>query len=325
MKGDAVNDRNRGFSIPRTRAWGIGLALATAVISGFAIFVNGYGVRDWRAAGASTASYTTAKNLVAAVLLVGVIGLLSARRSGEGFTKPTSRGQWLGLAAIGLVGGSVPFLLFFEGLSRATSSQAAFLHKTLVLWVAVLAIPLLKERVGWPHLAAIGLLFGGQIVLAGGVTDLGAGAGEWMVLGATMLWAIEVIIAKRLLATMSGLTVGVARMALGGGLLVAYGVATGGFAELAALGAGQWGWVLLTGGVLGCYVGSWYLALARAQAVDVTAVLVFGSVITAMLNAGIQGTALAPQAVGLVLVTCGAAAMVAAALRYGGRDRALTR
>jgi hypothetical protein len=95
-------------------------------------------------------------------------------------------------------------------------------------------------------------------------------------------------------------------MALGAVVLIAYGVATGAFAGIGALGLEQWGWALATGLVLAGYVGTWYSALARAQAIDVTAVLVFGAVITATLKSGFEGAALAPQAVGLVLVAAGA-------------------
>ena len=55
----------------------------------------------------------------------------------------------------------------------------------------------------------------------------------------------------------------------------------GAAADLLALTAAQWGWALLTGLLLTAYVATWYAALARAQAVDVTAVLVFGAVVTA--------------------------------------------
>ena len=63
-----------------------------------------------------------------------------------------------GLAAVAVVGGSVPFLLFFESLARASSIQAAFIHKTLVVWVTLLAVPLLSKRIGPAHVATIGLL-----------------------------------------------------------------------------------------------------------------------------------------------------------------------
>jgi drug/metabolite transporter (DMT)-like permease len=304
-------DRAR-WSIPKTRAWGVGVAAVTAVISGVAVFVNGYGVGAWRDAGVSSAGYTTAKNLVAALLLMAILWFATRRRSSEGFTRPTRRTQWLGLAAVGVIGGSVPFLLFFEGLARASSTQAAFIHKTLVLWVALLAIPLLRERLGTVHFGAIGLLLLGQAALAGGISDYSAGSGELMIAGATLLWSVEVIIAKRLLAELSAVTVGGARMGLGVVILVAYGIATGAFAEIAALGASEWGWALLTGLILTGYVGSWYLALARAQAVDVTGVLVFGAVVTAALRRGVQGVAAEP--VGLALITMGTAVLIGFAL-----------
>ena len=50
----------------------------------------------------------------------------------------------------------------------------------------------------------------------------------------------------------------------------------------------QLGWVLATGVLLACYVGTWFAALARAQAVDVTAVLVLAAPITAGLSAAVE-------------------------------------
>lgn len=127
-----------------------------------------------------------------------------------------------------------------------------------------------------------------------------------MVLLATLMWSVEVIVAKRLLSEISALTVGTARMALGAVVLVTYGLATGAWSGLGALGLEQWGWALATGLVLTGYVATWYSALARAQAIDVTAVLVFGAVITAALRSGFEDAALAPQGIGLVLVAAGA-------------------
>ena len=54
----------------------------------------------------------------------------------------------MGCSRVAVVGGSVPFVLFFEGLARAEATQAAFIQKTLVVWVALLAVPLLHERLG---------------------------------------------------------------------------------------------------------------------------------------------------------------------------------
>ena len=298
--------------IPKTRLWGLALAAATAVVSGFAVFINGYGVRSWAGAGASSASYTTFKNLVAALFL-GAIAYGVARRAPSGSLRPQSASQWRRLGLIGVIGGGVPFLLFFEGLARASSGQAAFIHKTLLVWVALLAVPLLAERITRVHLGAMALLVAGQAYLTG-VSGLRFGAGEAMILGATLLWAIEVIVAKRLLADVAASTVAVARMGVGAVVLVGWTLATGGFASVGALTITQWGWALVTGAVLTAYVATWYGALARAHAVDVTAVLVFGAVITAALETGIRGVPL-PSAAGLVMVTAGAALAVLAAAR----------
>jgi drug/metabolite transporter (DMT)-like permease len=282
---------------------GLGLALATALISGVAIFVNGYGVRHVPDA----TVYTTGKNLVSAVVLLLVVGIWAARRPAP-LTRRRSRRQTVGLVAVGVVGGSVPFVLFFEGLARASSTDAAFLQKTLVVWVSLLAVPLLRERVGMLQAVAIALLVVGQAMASGsvsGMLQMPFGRGEVLILAATLLWAVEVVVAKRLLGQLSSWTVGLARMVLGSALLAGWLAVRGRLDVLSGLDAGQWGWVLATGVILAAYVGTWFAALERAPAVDVTAVLVLGAPVTALLGAGIQHTALRPQLDGLGLIALG--------------------
>ena len=210
---------------------------------------------------------------------------------------------------IGIIGGSVPFVLFFEGLSRASSPQAAFIHKTLVLWVALLAIPFLGERLQWGHWLAIGLLVVGQVGLAGGMPG-SFGAPGAMILAATLLWSVEVVVAKRLLADVSSWTVGLARMGLGSAALLGWLAVRGQLGGLFTMTAAQAGWALLTGVLLAGYVGTWFAALSRAQAVDVTAVLVLAAPITAGLNAAVNGVALAPQAAWIAILVLGGAIVV---------------
>lgn len=292
-----------------TRAAGIALAFVTAVISGVAIFVNGHAVRRF---GDATV-YTTAKNAVAGVLLLALALPVLNRSSSGGL--PRSKPQWGWLLAIAVVGGSVPFVLFFEGLARAEATQAAFIQKTLVVWVALLAVPLLQERLGPAHVAAIALLLAGQAWLAGDAGTVVFGTGEALILAATLLWAVEVVIAKRLLASIGSRTVGAARMAVGTAVLLGWVAVSGRAHELWSLSADQWGWVLLTGLILTGYVATWFAALARAQAVDVTAVLVFGAVVTAVLSRAADGVSF--DLVGVALVTAGAALAALA-----GRKRA---
>lgn len=290
-----------------TRLAGILLALVTAAISGVAVFLNADAVRAF---GDATA-YTTAKNLVAALVLLALVG--AGSRTGARLTRPQTRGQWTGLAAIGVLGGSVPFVLFFEGLSRASSAQAAFLHKTLLVWVAAMAVVFLGERLSGVHLLAIGLLVVGQIGLVGGVG--GFGTPEAMILAATLMWSVEVIVAKRLLAGVSSWTVGVARMGLGSLTLLAWVTIRGDLGLLTSMTADQLGWVLLTGVLLAGYVGTWFAALQRAQAVDVTAVLVLAAPVTAGLNAVANGVPLGPQLDWLAVVLAGGALAIWASRR----------
>ena len=291
----------------RRRA-GILTALATALVSGVSVFLNS---RALAAFGNPTA-FTTAKNVVAAVLLLTVVGL--AARRGAVLTRPQGARQWWGLVAVGVIGGSVPFVLFFEGLARASSPQAAFLHKTLVLWVALLAVTILGERLQWGHWLAIAALVVGQVGLAGG-TPAGFGTGEAMILAATLLWAVEVVVAKRLLAGLSSWTVAVARMGIGSVVLLAWVALRGDFSRLTSMTGEQAGWVLLTGALLATYVGTWFAALQRAQAVDVTAVLVLAAPLTATLAAVVDGVAWQPGWLLLLL----AGGTLAAWLGWRGR------
>ena len=306
---------------------GLALAACTALVSGVAVFVNSYGVR----AIASPAVYTTAKNLVAFLGLAavalgagtwptrpGIRGLhLLAPPSmgGHAETSPTGPGTWVGLAYVGVVGGGVAFVLFFTGLSQTAATPAAFWHDTLVVWVAFLALPLLGERVRWWNVAAIGLLVAGQIALAQGVGHLAVEGGQMLVLAATLLWSVEVVVAKWLLRRFSAAAVSLVRMGIGGVTLLVYLAATGKLHLLTAFGASQISWALVTGLLLAGYVGTWMTALARARAVDVSSVLVASVFVTALLQDAAGTAHVAPQVAGLVLVAVGAGLVLVMGMR----------
>lgn len=289
----------------RRRA-GLALAGCTAAISGVAVYLNGRAVQSF----ADPTAWTTLKNLVAGVLIATLLAVATARRSPAGFTPPRRAAHWAGLAVVVVLGGAVPFVLFFEGLAQASATDAAFIHKTLVIWVAVAAVPLLGERLGPPHLVAVAALVAGQALLGVDLSSIAAGSGEAMIMAATLLWAVEVVVAKRLVADLSPLTVGTARLALGSLVLVGWVVATGRFDDLVPRTAEQWMWALASGALLCGYVTTWLAALARAQAIDVTAVLVVGAGVTVGLGAVLDGAPLAGSWIGLGLVMAGTAVMV---------------
>lgn len=289
---------------------GFAIAVGAALISGVAIYLNAYAVKQLPDA----AVYTTLKNGFAAViLLVAALGLGAIRES-----RTISAGQWVRVAAVGVVGGSVPFILFFTGLAQASAPSAAFVQKTLFVWVALLAVPFLGERLGWTPLIALAALFAGQALVlppAGIVW----GSGETMILLATLFWAIETIVVKKLLATIPVALMATLRLGVGLVVLIGYLVATGKIAVLGGLSEVQWGWAALTGLVLAGYVATWFAALQRAPATIVTSVLVLGAVVTGALTAVTKGTVPSPIVVGGYVLILGATATLGLSALHAGR------
>jgi drug/metabolite transporter (DMT)-like permease len=145
-----------------------------------------------------------------------------------------------------------------------------------------------------------------------------------MILAATLLWAVEVVLVKRLLSgsVPAGLAAA-ARMTVGSATLFVVVALGGGLAGLAAYGPSQWGAIALTGVLLAGYVTTWYAALDRAPATLVTSVLVVGVVITAGLQALTTGTLPATSALGghLVLLVGGGLAVFGLRRARGERLR----
>jgi drug/metabolite transporter (DMT)-like permease len=289
------------------------LAVGTAAISGLAVYLNAFGVRLV----SDAAVYTTAKNAVAALILVGLALALGARRE----VRSLDGRKRTGLVAIALIGGSIPFVLFFGGLAMATAPTAAFIHKTLFIWVALMAVPLLGERLGLIPIAALGTLLVGQVLIAP-PTGMGWGMGETMITAATLLWSVEVVVAKRLLAGISAPLLAASRMGLGLVVLLGYLALTGRLGGFAAIGAEAWLWVLVTGLLLAGYVATWYGALRLAPATTVTSILVAAAVVTGVLSAVSAGTAPDVTVVaGYLLILGGVAAVAVLSVRFGARTR----
>ncbi len=326
--------------VHRTALPGIVVAAFTAAVSGVAVFVNGYGVH----AVTNPSVYTTAKNLVATVILSGVLIVGWSRHQPEsalgrfvavnhspsrppsadtsdrnlaphglGGPSPGPRWsivEWLSLAYVGIVGGGLAFVLFFDGLAATTAPSAAFLRDTLVIWVAFLAVPVLHERLRWWNVGAVVFLVTGEIVTSGGMGRLQLDHGQLLVLASSLLWAVEVVVAKRLLHTIAPGTMAVVRMSVGSLTLAVYMAVTGTLHELLSFDAGQVGWIVLTGMLLAAYVGTWMTALARARALDVTSVLVGSAVVTWLLQFAAGTVRPSPQTLGLFLVLAGVGVFV---------------
>lgn len=298
-------------AVPRTIGWGIALGFGAAAISGLAIYLNAFAVKQLPDA----AVYTTLKNAVAALVLVGAALALG----GVGELRSVDRRRWPMILAVGVIGGSIPFVLFFTGLAQASAPSAAFIQKTLFVWVALLAVPLLGERLGIAPLAAIAVLVVGQMLILP-PEGIVWGSGETLILIATLLWAVETILVKRLLASVPSHVMAALRMAVGLVVLVGFLAVTGRLSVVAGLAPIQWGWALVTGVVLAGYVATWFAALTRAPASVVTSVLVVGAAITGALTAISKGAPPSPTVVGGYVLIVAATVVIAVAARRAGRE-----
>jgi drug/metabolite transporter (DMT)-like permease len=303
----------RALTVPATTGWGVALAAVAALISGIAIWLNGFAVRQVP----DPAVYTALKNGVAAAVLLALVGAATPRAD-TGLRDPKGR---LALTFVGLIGGGVAFLLFFSGLAMAIAPSAAFIQKTMFVWVAVLAVPFLGERLGSVQLVALAALAAGQVLLQPprGVTW---GTGETLILLATLCWAVEVVVVRRYLRVVTAPVLGAGRLGIGLIVIVGFLIATGRWPGVLALTATGWAWVIATGVILACYASTWFAALRRAPATTVTSVLVGGAVVTGVLQAVANAGRPTIESIGGYLLITGAVALLARIALRSGRQQA---
>jgi len=254
---------------------GIYLALLTTLVSGFSIFANKIFV-----SGADPLAFTTVRNIVVAGILTTI--LLRSRKSLQEL-KSLKRNDWLRLALIGTLGGGVAFALFFVGLSKIGAIQGNLIHKTLFIWVAFMAVPFLGERLNKIQLVGYAGIFLATFVL-GGPANFVFNKGSLLVLAATLLWALENVIAKVALKNISSLVVGWARMVIGALVLTLITIGLGKGQMLFSPKTLAFMPLMVSSGFLSIYVLSWYAALKRLPATVATVVLVLAPMITTFLT-----------------------------------------
>ena len=257
---------------------GIYLAIITALISGFSNFVNKIAVTSIN----PPLVFTAEKNAFVGLLIVGI--LIATYKWKK--LKALNNREVLFLVLIGIIGGSLPFYLFFTGLSQIPAINGAIIHKTLFIWVAILAIPFLKEKISKLQILAVVLLFAANFMI-GGFTAFKFSQGELFVLLATLLWAVENILAKKILPKVDPDIVTAARMGIGSLILLGASViiAPKALTHSIFMTQAQWFWMGITVVLLLGYVTTWYRALRFAPATIVASVLVSATLITNILSA----------------------------------------
>ena len=250
--------------------------MATALFSGLANFINQFTVKYV----GDPLVFTTIKNSLVVFLIVGLIIFLKKFPK----IKQLSKKDLGLLVAIGIIGGSLPFYLFFTALAQMPAINAALIHKTLIFWVALLALPILGEKLSMTQMVALVVIFGANLVV-GGFKGFSINRPELLVLAATLLWAIENVIAKITLRRVDPDIVTASRMGIGSAILLMAVIAFGKGQMLFALKPDQLGLTFLATLILFGYVSTWYRALSLAPIVTVVTVLTLATLVTNMLSA----------------------------------------
>lgn len=275
---------------------GLLLVLGTAVISGFSIFINKFGVKEF-----DPYLFAWVKNTLVATVLLGIVlgtGELSS-------VKRLTLRQLLLLLAIGLLGGAIPFLLFFKGLSLTSAANTSFIHKSMFVYAALLAVIFLREKVDRRIIfAGVTLLLGNALFLK--VLPFGSREGDFLVLLATLFWAVEAVLSRKALQSLSPRLVALGRMGIGSLFILLFLVASGQIAGITRLTLAHWNWLAVTGVFLLGYVLTWYAGLKRVKVGVAASVLLLGAPVTTILTLISSGVSLASsQWVGLVLLVLG--------------------
>lgn len=296
-----------------------GMAVLAAAVSGFAVFYNSFGVQLFRDA----TLYTTLKNSVVGVLVLAPVALLAGVR---GELSRFNRRQWFWLGVLAFIGGSVPYVLFFEGLRQTTAATGAVLNHLQFAVVALLAVPLLRERVTramWLGLAA--LLVGAVLGTDVGILRWNRGAA--LILASTVLFGAGFVLAKHLLRGLSVSTVMAAKMTAGSAALVAYSGITGRLGAIAHLTGLQWRFVLVSGLILLAFTATTLVAIKHAQVTSVIAIGMAAPAITLLLQeaAGRAARVAPADMAGLALTLLAVAGVIVAGTRMEGRAPASRR
>ncbi|PIN83736.1 hypothetical protein COV61_02285, partial [Candidatus Micrarchaeota archaeon CG11_big_fil_rev_8_21_14_0_20_47_5] len=281
---------------------GIVFAFAAALISGISVFANGAAVKL-----AEPLAYTLLKNIGAFIFLAAVVLFLGEWRS----FKALSRKQWLYLLLIGVIGGSIPFALFFTGLKLGGALVSSFIFRSLFIFAGVFGYFILKEKpTGKEMLAGFTILVGNALLLP---PQLSFGFPQLLVFAATLLWALEYTISRKAMADTPPRVVMISRMFFGSLVLIAFMVATNSAGALLQINAELLQWLFITSLLLSAFLLTWYNALARLPVLKATAIFALGGVVTAVLETALAGRTLAPlEAFSLFLIAIGAFAFAGA-------------
>jgi len=223
------------------------------------------------------------------LLLIGTIFLIISYFRHEKINKKINIKY---LALIAIIGGAFAFLLFFDGLRLTTSGRAAFLQKTMPIYVVVLAFLFLKERITKKYLYSIFLmLIGTAIIYYSEIVPaqlwLNPSLGDLLVIGATILWALENVLSRKVMIKgESNFIVSFVRMFFGGIILFSIVLLLGKYDLLMSLNSQQVISISVSTIILFGYVLFWYWSLKFINVTKASSLLLLSPVISLLIGNG---------------------------------------
>ncbi len=251
------------------------LVLLTAFISGFAIVINRFFVIK-----IDPVLFTAVR-----ALFIGLVFFMISIAQNNFKLKGFHRVSWKYLLAIGVIGGGVAFLMFFTGLKMTTSGRAAFLHKTLPLYSTVLAFLFLKERITKKLILAMLIMLFGIYLMESDNISFEIKLGDFLVIAATILWAVENTIAKKvMLQRETNWVVTFSRMFFGSLVLFSILYLVGKGELLLSLTTQQMLYIAISTLILTGYVLTWYWGLRYINLSKASTMLLISPIISLVLG-----------------------------------------
>jgi drug/metabolite transporter (DMT)-like permease len=263
----------------KKETFGTLLAIITALFSGLAIPMNKLFVVDL-----DPTVFTAIRGLV-----IGIIFYIIFLFECNSIPKK-SKINWKYLLSIAIIGGSFAFLLFFTGLKLTTAGRGAFLHKTLPFYVTILAFLFLREKINKKQILALFIMLLGTILIYFDQIKpaefwLNPSLGDLLIIGATILWAIESVIAKKaMIKGDSNYIVSFARMFIGAIILFAIIILQDKMNLLFSLTLQQVINIAVSTAILFGYVFCWYYSIKMINVSKASTLLLLAPIISLILG-----------------------------------------
>jgi drug/metabolite transporter (DMT)-like permease len=185
-----------------------------------------------------------------------------------GRVKRIERADWMRFIVIGLLAVPLNQLLFLYGLKFTTAGRSALYYGATPIFVFLLAIFYLKEKMTlMKSLGIIASFAGVAIILRGGRLDEGVLFGDFMVILAVIAWAAYTVFGKPLLHKYGSLTVTAYALLIGTLAYLPIGLYPAVKFNYAAVPLSAWLSLLYIAIMTSVIAYSiWYWALARMEA-----------------------------------------------------------